>query len=194
MKKRAASAPPENTGADSFAALVNAQVGAVAPITAHGRAELPKPRPRPIPAQLFRDEAAALHESLSDHVPYELAMESGEELRFLRPGLPADVIRKLRRGHWRIDSHLDLHGHTVDEAREALVVFLQECRRSTARCVRIVHGKGLRSKRREPVLKGKVAVWLLQRDEVLAYCQARAVDGGGGALIVLLKSGARRQD
>jgi len=57
-----------------------------------------------------------------------------------------------------------------------------------------VHGKGLRSKRREPVLKGKVAVWLLQRDEVLAYCQARAVDGGGGALIVLLKSGARRQD
>ncbi len=192
MKKRASPAPPENAGADSFAALLGAQVGPVAPIAPHGRAELPQPRPRPIPAQLVRDETAALEESLSDHVPYELAMESGEELRFLRPGLPTDVLRKLRRGHWRIDHHLDLHGHTVDEAREALAVFLQECRKSAARCVRIVHGKGLRSKRREPVLKGKVAGWLLQREEVLAYCQARAADGGGGAVVVLLKSGNRK--
>jgi len=194
VRKRARSAPPEDNAADSFAVLVGAQVGVIAPIAPHGRAELPAPRPRPIPAQLVRDEAAALTESLSDHVPYELAMESGEELRFLRTGLPTDVIRKLRRGHWRIDDHLDLHGHTVEEAREALVVFLQECRKSGARCVRIVHGKGLRSKRREPVLKGKVAAWLLQREEVLAYCQARAADGGGGAVVVLLKSGTRRLD
>ncbi|MGH8619556.1 MAG: Smr/MutS family protein [Burkholderiales bacterium] len=193
MSKRAASPPPERPETDSFGALVGAQVGPIAPLAPHGRAELPRPRPRPIPAQLVRDEADALRESLSDHVPYELAMESGEELRFLRTGLSTDVLRKLRRGHWRIDNHLDLHGHTVDEARTALTLFLQECRHTGARCVRIVHGKGLRSKGREPVLKGKVAAWLLQRDEVLAYCQARTVDGGGGAVIVLLKAGTKRR-
>ena len=192
MNKRATPAPPDRLEADSFAALVDAQVGTIAPLAPHGRALLPRPRARPIPAQHARDEAEALRESLSDHVPYELAMESGEELRFLRPGLPTDALRKLRRGHWRIDSDLDLHGHTVDQAREAVALFLQECRRTAARCVRIVHGKGLRSKRREPVLKGKVAGWLLQRDEVLAYCQARAVDGGGGAVVVLLKNGNRK--
>jgi DNA-nicking Smr family endonuclease len=76
----------------------------------------------------------------------------------------------------------------ADEARLYVVQFLAECRKRGARCVRIIHGKGLGSKNREPVLKHKLRSWLMQRDEVLAYCQAREVDGGAGALVVLLKS------
>ena len=87
-----------------------------------------------------------------------------------------------------IQDELDLHGHTALEARESLVRFLNDCLRNGARCVRIIHGKGLRSKNREPVLKTKVANWLIQRNEVLAFCQARQVDGGSGAVMVLLKS------
>ena len=78
---------------------------------------------------------------------------------------------------------------TVAQARELLSEFLTLCVRRGLRCVRIVHGKGLRSKNREPVLKQKVGRWLIQRDEILAFCQARPVDGGGGAVIVLLKAG-----
>jgi DNA-nicking Smr family endonuclease len=180
--------PPGESDAADFAALI----GDVAPLPPHDRAEIARPRPSPIPAQRLRDDAAALRESLSDHIPHELALETGEALRFLRSGLPAETVRKLRRGHWRIDGQLDLHGHSVDEARAALSVFLEECRRHAYRCVRIVHGKGLRSKNREPVLKAKVAGWLAQRDEVLAYCEARPADGGGGAVVVLLKSASRK--
>ena len=96
-------------------------------------------------------------------------------------------MRQLRRGHWVIQDELDLHGLTTAQARPLLVEFLNDCRRAGFRCVRIVHGKGLRSKNREPVLKGKVAGWLMQRDEVLAFCQARPTEGGGGAVIVLLR-------
>ncbi len=188
MKRRTPPLPPGATTEEDFAALV----GEVAPLPPHDRAEIARPRPSPVPAQRLRDDAQALRESLSDHVPLELALETGEALRFLRTGLPGETLRKLRRGHWRIDSHLDLHGHSVDEARGALVVFLEECRRHASRCVRIVHGKGLGSKNREPVLKAKVAGWLAQRDEVLAYCEARPADGGGGAVVVLLKSGNRK--
>jgi DNA-nicking Smr family endonuclease len=92
-----------------------------------------------------------------------------------------------RRGHWAIQDAIDLHGLTSPEARTLLAEFLASCVRRGLRCVRIIHGKGLRSKNREPVLKRKVAHWLMQRDEVLAYCQARRTEGGGGAVVVLLK-------
>jgi len=97
------------------------------------------------------------------------------------------VLRRLRRGHWVIQEELDLHGLTVNEAHALLSSFLNQCVRRGLRCVRIVHGKGLRSKNREPVLKRKVAGWLIQREEILAYCQARQADGGSGAVVVLLK-------
>jgi DNA-nicking Smr family endonuclease len=102
------------------------------------------------------------------------------------------TLRRLRRGHWVIQDELDLHGHTTAEARTAVAAFLQACLRDAVRCIRIIHGKGLRSKNREPILKTKVANWLRQREEVLAFCQARPTDGGSGAVIVLLKSGPRR--
>jgi DNA-nicking Smr family endonuclease len=98
----------------------------------------------------------------------------------------------LRGGHWVVQSELDLHGLRVDEAREALARFLAEVRRRGDRCVRIIHGKGLRSRNREPVLKSKVRGWLRQRDEVLAFVEARPIAGGSGAVVVLLKAATVR--
>ena len=154
----------------------------------HGRVTHPRPKLKPIPVQHLRDERAALADSLSDHITWEIGVETGEELVYLRNGLAQQTVKKLRRGHWVIQDELDLHGLNSIEARAQLVTFLNACLRNGARCVRIIHGKGLRSKNREPVLKTKVANWLIQRDEVLAFCQARQVDGGGGAVMVLLKS------
>lgn len=168
--------------------LFRSAVGEVRPLR-QGAKVLHAPRkPRPIPLQSLRDQREVLHDSLSDHVYWADSLESGEELVFLRPGLQSTVLRKLRRGHWVSQGELDLHGLTVAEAKLELIHFLQHCRKHALRCVRIVHGKGLRSKNREPVLKNKVAHWLMQRDETLAFCQARAADGGGGAMLVLLKN------
>jgi DNA-nicking Smr family endonuclease len=161
----------------------------VTPLPQPNVAHTGAPRPRPVPAQRLRDECAALAESLRPVVDWESGLGTGEELEFLRTGLPASTLRKLRRGHWVIQDELDLHGHTVAEAREMLAGFLGSCVRRGLRCVRIIHGKGLRSRNREPVLKHKVADWLMRRDEILAFCQARRTEGGSGAVVVLLKGG-----
>ncbi|MBK6630103.1 MAG: Smr/MutS family protein [Betaproteobacteria bacterium] len=145
------------------------------------------PPPLAVPAQRKRDEAAALIESLSP-APLDLSLEGGDEPNFLRSGLARTVLRDLRRGRWVVQDHLDLHGATRDEARLLLGEFLGESLQRGLRCVRVVHGKGLGSPGREPVLKGLVKHWLMQRAEVLAYCQARAAEGGAGALVLLLKS------
>ena len=162
----------------------------VTPLPAHGRVIHATPPRKPIPEQRLRDERAALADSLSDHIAWDIGTETGDQLVYRRNGLSQQTLKKLRRGHWVIQAELDLHGLTTAEARESLVYFLHGCLRRGARCVRVIHGKGLRSKNREPVLKTKVANWLIQRDEVLAFCQARQVDGGGGAVMVLLKSGS----
>lgn len=142
----------------------------------------PPPRPR----QLELDEQAVLHDMFSDDLdPTEL--ETGEELYFCRPGLQHSLLRKLKRGQFSVFAELDLHGLTSDQAREALAAFLRECRAKYIQCVRIIHGKGNGSPHRRPVLKGKVNHWLQQREEVLAFCSARPVDGGTGAVYVLLK-------
>lgn len=163
----------------------------VAPIACSGRVVHEKPRRKPVPAQHLKDERQALADSLSERVPLELALESGEELVFVRDGLGTQVLRKLRRGHWVVQDHLDLHGLRSEEARTLLVAFLNESLRRGRRCVRIVHGKGLGSRNREPVLKKKVAGWLARREEVLAFCQAPANEGGSGAALVLLKASPR---
>jgi DNA-nicking Smr family endonuclease len=142
--------------------------------------------PAPVPRQTQRDERAALAESLAGPVSLDDALDSGEELVYLSPGLGRDVLRKLRRGHWVIQGELDLHGMVRQQAAEAVAEFLHHCLRRGVRCVRIVHGKGLGSRNREPVLKGLLRKWLL-REEVVAYCQAPAAEGGSGAVLVLLK-------
>jgi DNA-nicking Smr family endonuclease len=176
------------------AELFRASVSDVTPLRHSGKAVLERPRPRPVPEQRLRDERAALRDSLGDHVAWEIGLETGEELSYVRNSISAQTLHKLRRGHWVIQDELDLHGLTTPEARQLLVEFLNHCARHGSRCVRIIHGKGLRSKNREPVLKHKVANWLMQRDEVLAFCQARRADGGSGAVVVLLKGGGRRAE
>lgn len=176
------------------AELFRASVPDVTPLRDSGKALLERSRPRPIPVQRLRDERAALRDSLSDHIAWDAGLETGEELCFLREGIGQETLRKLRRGHWVIQDELDLHGLTTLEAGPLLAAFLNHCARRGWRCVRIIHGKGLRSKNREPVLKRKVADWLAQREEILAFCQARRADGGSGAVVVLLKGGRRKAE
>ncbi len=169
-------------------ALFRAAVKDAQPIASQGRVLPARILPAAIPRSLLRDEQSVLVDSLSDHIAWDDGVESGEELIFLRPGLRRDTLRKMRRGHWVIQDELDLHGMISTEARLAVTIFLATCRKRDLRCVRIIHGKGLGSKNREGVLRSKIKNWLMQKDEVLAFCQARAVDGGSGAVIVLLKS------
>jgi DNA-nicking Smr family endonuclease len=173
-------------------ALLRAALADVTPLPPANRAKLVRPRPQPIAAQRQLDDIAVLRDTLSDAPAWELGLESGDELLFLRNGLSAQHLKKLRRGHWAVQDHLDLHGLTSAEARVLTAEFLAHCVHNGLRYVRIVHGKGLGSPNREPVLKKKVAGWLAQRDEVLAYCQAPQADGGGGAVLVLLRGNRNR--
>jgi DNA-nicking Smr family endonuclease len=141
----------------------------------------------PVPVQSLLDEYEALNESLKRPIDPDEALATGEEESHVRAGVARTVLRRLRRGHWVVQDELDLHGMTRAEARIALVDFMRACLRRELRCVRVIHGKGLGSKNREPVLKGKVRTWLAQREEVLAFCQAPPAYGGGGALLVLLR-------
>jgi DNA-nicking Smr family endonuclease len=163
----------------------NALAG-VKPLAEPRRKPLARPRPAPLPRQTWHDERAALAESLDGLLSVDDALDSGEELVFARDGVGRDVLRKLRRGHWVIEDELDLHGMNRLQAAVAVAEFLRRCRRRHMGCVRIVHGKGLGSHNREPVLKVLLRKWLL-REEVLAYCQAPAAEGGSGAILVLLK-------
>ena len=167
-------------------ALFREAVGTVRPIR-HDRVNRNPAAPRPTPRFSRADDREVLRDSLSDHYePWQV--ESGDELLFVRPGIQHKLWQKLRRGHLSVGAELDLHGMVVPVARQAVTEFLHECRERGIRCVRIIHGKGLGSRHKAPVLKNKVNNWLRQRDEVLAFCTARPVDGGGGAIYVLLKS------
>ena len=163
-------------------------IGAVAPLPPIDKVIIEAPRPLPIARQHLADERAALAESLSDDFSIDTLLDTDAALSFARNGIGSDTLRKLRRGHWVIQSQLDLHGLRTDEAREALAEYLRVAMRRGQRCVRIIHGKGLGSINKEPVLKNKVRNWLVQKEEVLAFCQAKASDGGSGALVVLLKA------
>lgn len=168
--------------------LFRRSIGEVKPLAAHGKAGHTPAPPPPVARQRQADEEAALKESLSDEFSVDTLLESDEALSYARTGIGSDVLRKLRRGHWVIQGQLDLHGMRTDEAREALGEFLRETGKRGWRCVRVIHGKGLGSVNKKPVLKNKVRNWLVQKDEVIAFCQATAPDGGAGALMVLLKA------
>lgn len=143
-------------------------------------------RIKPVPQQRLQDEQAALIESFA--VPFtDDDLEIGDELSFGRSGVQKTVMRKLKRGQYPIEAELDLHRLTSKQAYEAMVTFLGQCQPRGIRCVRIIHGKGLSSKEKRPVLKGKVNQWLQQRNDILAFCSARPVDGGTGAVYVLLR-------
>jgi len=153
----------------------------------HSGADLRRPRPAPEPVQRQRDEQAALREAMSDEVDVESLLLTDDGLSFRRHGIGADVVTRLRRGEWAIQSQIDLHGLRREEAREQLAAFVRLALRRGQRCVRVVHGKGHGSPGREPVLKAKVQRWLAQCAEVIAFSQATGPEGGAGALVVLLE-------
>lgn len=168
--------------------LFRKSIGHVTPLPCNDKALLVVPPPSPIARQHLADEQAALRESLSDEFNVDTLLDTDGELSYASRGVGGDTLRKLRRGNWVIQAQLDLHGLRRDEARDALGAFLRHALKRGLRCVRVIHGKGLGSINKEPVLKSKVRSWLVQKEEVMAFCQARAADGGAGALIVLLRA------
>ena len=179
MRPRKPALPPGE--AETFRAAVR-DVRPLPP----AEAVLPTPRP-PARARFRRlDERQVLIESL-ELGPGELLLETGDELMFRRAHVPQRLTDRLRRGEFAIAEEIDLHGLTALEAREALREFLAEALKRRFSCVRIVHGKGLRSGPRGPVLKHAVNTWLRNVDAVLAFVSAPRRDGGTGALYVLLE-------
>ncbi len=164
-------------------------VGRVQPLRKAAPPVVLRARPTPVPRQRQRDEAAVLVEALSDEFDVESLLDTDDALSFRRRGIAPEVVRKLRRGVWAIQAQLDLHGLRRDAARERLADFVRQAVRDGLRCVRVIHGKGNGSPGREPVLKSRVKGWLVQKNEVIAFVQARASDGGHGALLVLLRAG-----
>ena len=171
--------------------LFERAVGPVQRLPHHGRHLLRPQPPLPRPHQRERDEQAVMREALSDEFDAETLLHTDEHLSFRRAGVGPEVVRKLRQGDWSLQAQLDLHGLRTDEAREALSVFIREAHRHGLRCLRVVHGKGLGSPGKTPVLKGKVHSWLAQKNEVMAFAQARPAEGGAGALVVLLRPSRR---
>jgi len=169
--------------------LFSRAVGVVQPVPDPRKAHLKPPPPEPLALQQQLDDQAVLREALSDVFDVGTLLETDEQLSFRRPGIGPDVTRKLRRGEWSIQRELDLHGLRTEEARDALGGFIREAVKHGLRCVRVVHGKGLGSPGKTPVLKSRVQSWLIQKNEVLAFVQAKPAEGGAGALLVLLQGG-----
>lgn len=169
-------------------ALFRAHVGEVRRITA-ARAESAPRRPAPIPRQRQADEAQVMDELTT--LEYDPAsLETGDELLYRGAGLQDRQFRRLRRGQFRVEGQLDLHGYTAEAARVAVAAFLTHSRQGGRRCVRIIHGKGRGSRNGRPVLKAQVNHWLRQRRDVLGFCSTLPADGGTGAVYVLLKKDA----
>ncbi len=168
------------------AELFRREVAGAQPVKTNQRRKPERRLPSARPRSREADDLAVMTELLRDG-PEDLKVESGDEISHRQPGVQLSVMRRLRRGHYRCQAELDLHGQVVSAARTAVVMFLKEAQAMDYRCVRIVHGKGLRSGHRGAVIKTKLAHWLRQREDVLAYTSARQVDGGTGAVYVLLR-------
>ena len=154
-----------------------------------GQARAAPERPPAVPdARMTRADLEAVLAEMRDGPLDARAFETGEELAFRQPGIQDGVLRKLKRGQFSVQGELDLHGFTAEAAKLEVALFLREAQRRHWRCVRIIHGKGRRSGQGGPVLKTKVAHWLRQRRDVLAYASAQPAHGGSGALYVLLRA------
>jgi DNA-nicking Smr family endonuclease len=145
-----------------------------------------RPARKPDARQRLRDEQKVMDELLGDSDD-DASFGSGDELSWLKDGCPPKLLRHLRRGRYTVQAEIDLHGHTVLQAKQALHEFLQDCAARQLGCVRVIHGKGLGSPGRTPVIKGKVLRWLSRNGDVIAVCSAPARDGGTGAVFVLLR-------
>ncbi|HEY7872981.1 MAG TPA: Smr/MutS family protein [Rudaea sp.] len=145
-----------------------------------------RPKPAPEPLQSRHDEANVARELL-DSVIDPAAVEVGEELSYLKDGHSPRLLRQLKRGQFSIADEIDLHQMTAAVARAAIKEFLDESRRDGRLCVKLIHGKGLRSRAQGPVLKRLVDSLLRRRADVVAFASAKPAEGGTGATVVLLK-------
>ena len=162
-------------------------VGAVTTLDHAPRVSLSPQPAKPLAQQQHLDDANVLRESLSDDFDVSTLLDTDDELSYRSKGIGTDVTQKLRKGHWSLQGQIDLHGLRSDDAGEALGQLIRDATKRGWRCVRVVHGKGLGSPGKTPVLKSKVQRWLVQKTEVLAFVQAKGSEGGAGALVVLLK-------
>ncbi len=181
---RARNAQAEQQNANLF----RHSVGEVKALPQQDRLQGGAARPAIQAREREEEKQAVLRESLSDLFEVDALMEEDPALSYASKGLGADVVRKMRKGHWPVQDELDLHGLRRDDARDGLGAFLRHASACHYRCVRVIHGKGLGSKGQAPVLKSMVHSWLVQKEEVIAFCAARPSDGGDGALVVLLKA------
>jgi DNA-nicking Smr family endonuclease len=163
--------------------LFTSAIGSVRPVKQH--AVPVKPRPAPEPVQSRLDEARVPGELIHSVIDPAL-IEVGEELSYLKDGHSPLLLRKLKRGQFSVADEIDLHQMTAAVAREAVLLFLAQSKRDGRHCVKIIHGKGLRSRNQGPVLKRLVDSLLRRRADVLAFASAKPNDGGTGAVLVLL--------
>ena len=133
------------------------------------------------------EDDRSVMEALLDDLSEADFLETGEHLSFTRPGVQRSILRKLKSGRYSVQSEIDLHGLTVNEARQELNGFLHQARERRHLCIRVIHGKGRRQAGSSPRLKPAVNQWLQRNKAVVAFCSARANDGGTGAVYVLLK-------
>lgn len=155
------------------------------------RAGASRPRPRPLARFTRAERTAVLEESIGAMSPFDPVAETGDALLFRRAAISEAVFKQLRRGHYRVDAEIDLHGLTAAMVVPALRSFLADAMHHDARVVRVIHGKGLRSGNRGPVLKLVASDYLRRVGAVLAFASAREVDGGSGAILVLLARKSR---
>lgn len=170
---------------DDDARLFRDAIGEVTPLAPVEPAPA-APKPEPLARMLEADEAAVPGELL-DMAFDPTLLEVGEELSFLRDGYPPKLLRQLKRGQFSIQDEIDLHQMNAATAQAVIADFLAEAKHNGIRCVRIVHGKGLRSRAAGPVLKVLTDRILRRRDDVVAFASARPMQGGTGAVVVLLK-------
>jgi DNA-nicking Smr family endonuclease len=164
-------------------------VGVVQRMPLPDQVRIHPPAPAPVALQRQKDDEAVLRDALSDDFDVSTLLDTDDTLSFRRPGIGIDVTQKLRKGGWSIQCEIDLHGLRSDEARVALAEFIRTAHRQGVRCLRVVHGKGLGSPGKTAVLKPKVHSWLIQKNQVMAFVQAKPAEGGAGALVVLLTPG-----
>lgn len=168
---------------DDDRSLFRAAMKDVQPLKHGGGRHVHRPALSPRPLQREADERAVLAEMMDGPL-----IDVGEELSYRAPGLQDAAFRRLQRGAWHVGAELDLHGLRADEAKLAIVRFLADSQDRGVRCVRIIHGKGLRSRGEGPVLKQRLDGWLRRRADVLAFCSAKREHGGTGAAYVLLRA------
>ena len=175
----------KKTVSDDDLALFREAVGDVRSVT-NDRVDTQNPPAKPLVGHSEKDDRSVM-ESLLENLSEVDLLETGEHLSYTQPGVQRSVLRKLKNGRYSIQSEIDLHGLTVDEARKELSSFLVEAQERRHLCVRVIHGKGRKNTERAPRLKPAVNQWLQRNKQVLAFCSARMNDGGTGAVYVLLK-------